>query len=589
MSNKNNNKAGNSSNSKNNSKNSTSGNLKDKLLGNIENLSVNRNLIMISFFLIITILFFYYNSMSYKVNQSLKKISKYRSFVVTGSELNKTSNRNRKLCDFYVASAFRPYMTKNQYLEYCSLEIFEEILKTGVRSVYIDVFNSYMGEDAEPIITNGFESGEWKLTLNTLKLEDVLKLINRVVFSSGFVNNFNDPFILCLNLKTNSNVKCLNKVATALHQTFGNRLLDNNYTYASKHIMTTKIKELMGKVIVFASGGFKNSNLEEFVNYSWETMGLKKISYESVDASLENTNVVKLDTEELKNFNKNGITLVTPDENTFFTYNFNPDFGWDSGCQLVFLNYQNVDENMNTYIEKFQVESFVKKPQNMISTSDFNQSVRMKVSEAEKSKEENAEEKLSCPEKPNENYDANFGSSMIFYKEKGSENLGLCYGVGKGQRCNCDKSVEPKGTCNDSLWIKYNLTDDFDVCCSSKRINNPFSNCDANGLNCKTPPKFYFSNKNSNLCTNGTKLNNVVLQNGMNNFNRKNKDDGSGDYHSSEMYKCDINNSDDITDRKICLLDKNDRDNCPQGWDFTGKFDSETYNGQSINICCKNT
>ena len=62
-----------------------------------------------------------------------------------------------------------------------------------------------------------------------------------------------------------------------------------------------------------------------------------------------------------------------------------------------------------------------------------------------------------------------------------------------------------------------------------------------------------------------------------------------GDYDSSEMYKCDINNSDDITDRKICLLDKNDRDNCPQGWDFTGKFDSETYNGQSINICCKNT
>ena len=73
------------------------------------------------------------------------------------------------------------------------------------------------------------------------------------------------------------------------------------------------------------------------------TLGnVKKISYESVHARLENTDVVKLDTEELKNFNKNGITLVTPDENTFFTYNYNPDFGWDSGCQLVFLNYQNV-------------------------------------------------------------------------------------------------------------------------------------------------------------------------------------------------------------------------------------------------------
>ena len=80
----------------------------------------------------------------------------------------------------------------------------------------------------------------------------------------------------------------------------------------------------------------------------------------------------------------------------------------------------------------------------MISTSDFNQSVRMKVSESQGSQEENVEEKLSCPEKPSENYDANFGSSMIYYKEKGSENLGLCYGVGKGQRCNCDKSIAPE-------------------------------------------------------------------------------------------------------------------------------------------------
>ena len=118
-------------------------------------------------------------------------------------------------------------------------------------------------------------------------------------------------------------------------------------------------------------------------------MGLKKISYESIDITVEDTSEVKLDTEELKNFNKNGITLVTPNENTFFTYNYNPDYGWDCGCQLVFLNYQNVDENMTTYIEKFQTKSFVKKPDNMISTSDFNQSVRMKVKESQVKKESN--------------------------------------------------------------------------------------------------------------------------------------------------------------------------------------------------------
>jgi len=38
------------------------------------------------------------------------------------------------------------------------------------------------------------------------------------------------------------------------------------------------------------------------------------------------------------------------------------------------------------------------------------------------------------------------------------------------------------------------------------------------------------------------------------------------------------------------LLDKNNSDdNCPSGWNLTGKFDSSEYNGQNINICCKNT
>ena len=39
-----------------------------------------------------------------------------------------------------------------------------------------------MGEDADPVITNGFESGEWKLTLNTIKLEDALQLMIKLYF-----------------------------------------------------------------------------------------------------------------------------------------------------------------------------------------------------------------------------------------------------------------------------------------------------------------------------------------------------------------------------------------------------------------------
>ena len=47
-------------------------------------------------------------------------------------------------------------------------------------------------------------------------------------------------------------------------------LLDAEYGYSSNNIATTPIKELMGKLVIFASKGYENSSLEELVNYSWE-------------------------------------------------------------------------------------------------------------------------------------------------------------------------------------------------------------------------------------------------------------------------------------------------------------------------------
>ena len=85
MSNKNNNKASNSSNSSNNN---SSGNLKNKFFNSLENIKVNRNIILVSFAIIISILFFYYNSMSYKVNKSLRSLSNYKEFVITGTKLS---------------------------------------------------------------------------------------------------------------------------------------------------------------------------------------------------------------------------------------------------------------------------------------------------------------------------------------------------------------------------------------------------------------------------------------------------------------------------------------------------------------------
>ena len=230
-------------------------------------------------------------------------------------------------------------MVINQRLDYCSLEMMKAILMTGVRCVYLDIFNSTLNENAYPIVTTGIKKGEWKLGLNSLLFEDVCVLISSIVFSNGYVNNFRDPFILCLNLNTNGNVKCLNKIKNTLYKIFRSKLMPNDYTYGRQNMAEVPIHKLMDKVIVFTSDGYQNSQLEELVNFSWDKDELNKISYKSLDPQVPDTEAVKYNTNELLDYNKNNLTMVMPDETSWFTYNYDTNYSFAAGCQLVFVNY----------------------------------------------------------------------------------------------------------------------------------------------------------------------------------------------------------------------------------------------------------
>ena len=564
----------------------TTDDAKKTVLQKIEKLKTNASLIVFSLLLVIVILFFYYNSKGYKVNKALTRIAKYKLYVITGTELNNAENREKKLCDFYVSCAYKPYMVDNQYFGYCSIEVMKAILYAGVRCVYVDVFNSNMTDDAYPVVSSGYMEGEWKLAFNSIDFKEMCLLIKNIVFSSGYINNYGDPFILCLNLKTNGNYKCLNKVKKILYEVFGSKLLDNTYTYSSKYVMTEPIKNLMGKMIIFSSSGYENSDLEELINYSWDKSGFKKISYESLDIESNNSAVVKLDNSELKNFNMNGITLVTPNENTIFTYNYNANYGWDSGSQFVFLNFQYLDENMSNYIEKFQMLSFISKPNKMISGSK-KEEIKLKVNKDIKSVNNNVKEQLSCPEKPSENYDALMGDEMLFYKDNVSDGLGLCYGIEKGDKCNCTF----KG-CDDSLWSEHEVRKrgniDFKLCCSTRRINDPSIKINPYNEAQKSSQKYFFSNN----C-----IPEVASQAGTKDFLALNLESGKNNFESNivnrvstnNLHKCKFDYISEMENNKVCLMNLTDgKKLCPDGWTYNGKLDTETYNGKNLNICCKN-
>lgn len=363
INNKSNTNSGNNANNANNTDNTAEGLLE-------KNIASYKTIIIVLIIILVLFIIGYFVSYSYRESKGLYNLNTSNNYIFINSKVNTRAHRDKKLCDFYIAGAYRPYLVINQRFDYCSLVMLKSVLLMGVRSVYIDVFNSTLNEDAYPIVTTGIKKGEWKLGLNSLTFEDVCVTIASVVFSNGYVNNFRDPFILCLNLNTNGNIKCLNRIKKTLYKIFRSNLLSNDYTYSSYNMAEVKVKDLLGKIIIFTSDGYQNSELEELVNYSWDKEELNHISYKSIDPLIPDTDSVKYRTDSLKDFNKNNLTMVIPEETSWLTSNYDTQYAEAAGCQLTFMNYNKMGTHLDSYLTKHKNDSFLPKPSNMISLSN---------------------------------------------------------------------------------------------------------------------------------------------------------------------------------------------------------------------------
>lgn len=305
----------------------------------------------------------YFLSKTYRVRNTYEKLNKYEVYMMlTDRYLKENKMGEVPLKEFMVASSFRGYLGKYQLFEYCSIKLLKKTIQSGARFVYLDIFNDTLDEYASPVVSSGIEKGNWKLTLSTEKFEHVCKTIKETAFNSGHVDNPDDPFFLALNLKTNKNIVCLNKIQKALYKYFRSELLGPEFSYMREDIPNTPMKKLMKKIVIFAGSGAEGSTLEEMINYSWdnEDNNMRKLSYKSLDKKLSTVDTIKLNPEDIKNYNKSGLTIVVPEENGFFTRNYDPAPYLKTGCQFICMNYQNVDENMSKYVTNYRFSSFKK-------------------------------------------------------------------------------------------------------------------------------------------------------------------------------------------------------------------------------------
>ena len=553
--------------------------------------------IIIIIILIFSLYIAYISSKSYKLSQIMFEMESLDSYMTITSELN--IHKELKLCDFYIASAFRPYVGKNQYFQYTDLSITQKIIESGARSIYVDVFNDSMGVDANPVLSTGIRKGQWKLSLNTIPFEDLCKLISTICFNAGYVNNYDDPFILMLNLHVNGNINCLNKIRDNIYKYFRRYILSNKYTYGKVNMSQVQMKFLKQKLLIFSSGGYEHSKLEEFINQSWNKDGLKKISYEALYPNIEYSEVIKVDGNALKNYNKNNMSIITPTEtfniNNIATKNYDGHNFWLTGCQFVCINYQLIDTDLSTYITKFRYNSFIPKEETLrgapVDTRPDipeNKGTNSADIDSLPVKENNGQ---FCPEMPSEDYTG--GSNMITYND-------LCFITNKGDDCNCktEKEGGDASCVNNDLYeekpfyintkseetgitdpvskiaitknVYDNSINNYQLCCSKERVNDPFINNNKHFItysdsNTTLPVSLLDGNDNFDKVGNKNTLNLISLTKDTNDAQNENI----------------IKSKEDLEKSHMCLINIDGVD-CPPGWN---KEATTTY---GYNICCRN-
>ena len=303
---------------------------------------------------IATVVIVYFKVFYQRVPRYLKRLHPYFSDMdihpVTGCP--KLISNGYKLCDFYIASAFRCYLPCTQKYDYSSKDMIEAAMIGGARALEFDVYNENFCQDTIPVVTNGREIGNWHYTTK-LTFEEACKTIAYVGYS-GMLKNSSDPLFIILNMYVNDNALTMDKMAKIISHHFGEYLLDVNYSHQKTNLAMVPLAKLLNKIVIIADKPYPDSKLDEYINYTWKQPFMR--SYSHID-------IIDLhEPKEVTEYNKKNLTRVYPQFTTRNTQNYNPRPSWMYGCQFVSMNYSEPDENLIIYLKKFRKCSFQLKP-----------------------------------------------------------------------------------------------------------------------------------------------------------------------------------------------------------------------------------
>ena len=270
------------------------------------------------------------------------------SFPANGSSLNDTNDTNnlvelifyrvnthsndnpykyKKICEYTFSSSYNSFLIGNQLIDYCSLDMIQQVLYFGARYIEIPIYDLEQTNDTIPVLYNTYNGT--RMTLNYIEIEKVLELLGKNGFNHRLLNNYNDPLFIYLNIKT-KNIKTLDKVHDYIIKYLNKYLLPRSYNHIN--IAFTKLCEVENKCVILSSGGYRNSKLDKIINCSTDKDYLKRITY----------NEALLNKDELQGakfkLNSNKVKFVSSNINDAHT------------SKSLFKDYiEIVDDNINLF------------------------------------------------------------------------------------------------------------------------------------------------------------------------------------------------------------------------------------------------
>jgi len=193
--------------------------------------------------------------------------------------------KHKKLCDYYICSSNNCFLVGNQVLDYCSIEMIKKVLYFGARYIEIPIFDKEKKEDTIPVVYNSINKHQ--VTLNNLDLELVIETIEKFAWNNRFIDNYNDPLFIYLDIQT-TNVKTIDKVYDIIEKYMGG-LVDENGNVNGGYLLGKKYKqiniakrnicEFQKKCIIFSNGPHINSKLADLITVSIDKGYLNRITY----------------------------------------------------------------------------------------------------------------------------------------------------------------------------------------------------------------------------------------------------------------------------------------------------------------------